>query len=67
MTAGSYLCIVLPKHPQEVEYRVRQRTLSGDVGPGTRHSLESMVLTFNLDKAHDGPNTVMCRFYIHVP
>lgn len=41
MTGSSYLYVVLPQHPQEVQYCVRQRTLSSNIGPGTWHSLET--------------------------
>lgn len=40
--SGSHLCVVLPEHPEEVQQRVGQRTLSGDVLSGTGHSLETI-------------------------
>lgn len=40
-TDGSYLCVVLPEHPEEVQHCVGQRALSGDVLSGARHSLDT--------------------------
>lgn len=43
---GSHLCVVFPEHPEEVQQRVGQRALSGDVFSGTGHPLETMDSRF---------------------
>lgn len=37
----SHLYVVLPKHPQEVQHCVAEGALSSNVGPRTRHSLQT--------------------------
>lgn len=40
---GPYLRVVLPEHPEEVQQRVGQRTLSGNVLSGAGHPLETNI------------------------
>lgn len=41
LACGSYLCVVLPEHPEEVQQGVGQRALSGYVLSGAGHSLDT--------------------------
>lgn len=46
MATDSYLCVVLPEHPEEVPQGVGQRALSGDVLSGAGHPLDTRTETF---------------------